>query len=75
MSLIESDKHMIHCACGPALHSPVAPKAACIISSHTGDRGRRSNAKYRDFIGANWISTVHDKSDYVATNVMINART
>ena len=30
---------------GPALHSPVAPRAARIISSNTGERGPRANAE------------------------------
>ena len=36
---------MLHCVWGPALHSPVAPITARILSSNAGERHPRANAK------------------------------
>ena len=37
--------HMLHCVWRPAPHSPVAPIAARILSSNTGERRPRMNVE------------------------------
>ena len=49
ISLVEIDENQYTCHSGygglPALRFPVAPIAACILSSNAGERGPRANAK------------------------------
>ena len=61
---------MLHCLWGPALHSPVAPIAARILSSNVGERGPCANAKCGNDLAMRMLyDTIHNHRNRV--NLMV----